>query len=45
MVYDWEGKEEDCFRIYVEENGSLSDVMKYMKEKHEFEPRLVFRRK
>lgn len=42
MVYDWDGKEDDCFRIYVEENGSLDDVMKYMKEKYNFEPRWAF---
>ncbi|KAH7065525.1 hypothetical protein B0J12DRAFT_560291 [Macrophomina phaseolina] len=37
MVYDWEGKEAECYRIYVEEKKSLDEVMEYWKQR-EFTP-------
>jgi hypothetical protein len=39
MVYDWENKEEICYRMYIEEKKSLEDIMEYMKEEHKFAPR------
>lgn len=41
MVYDWENKEEMCYRMYIEEKKSLEDIMDYMKEHHKFAPRYV----
>lgn len=32
MVYDWEDKQETCFRMYVIERRSLDDVMKFFKD-------------
>ena len=41
MVYDWENKEELCYRLYIEEKKSLEEIMEYMKEEHKFSPRYV----
>ena len=38
MVYDWEHKEAECYRLYVEERKSLDEVMDYFKQKG-FAPR------
>ncbi|CAL3973765.1 hypothetical protein PZA11_005898 [Diplocarpon coronariae] len=38
MVYDWENKEEICYRMYIEEKKSLEEIMEYMKEHHKFAP-------
>ncbi|KAG0651639.1 hypothetical protein D0Z07_2145 [Hyphodiscus hymeniophilus] len=38
MVYDWENKEEICYRLYIEEKKSLEEIMEYMKEEHKFAP-------
>lgn len=39
MVYDWDNKEDVCYRMYIEEKKSLEDIMEYMKEHHQFSPR------
>ncbi|KAI9682348.1 MAG: hypothetical protein M1817_000402 [Caeruleum heppii] len=39
MVYDWLGKEEVCYRMYIEEKRSLEEIMDYMKSQHNFAPR------
>jgi hypothetical protein len=41
MVYDWENKEEICYRMYIEEKKSLEEIMDYMKKEHKFAPRYV----
>lgn len=38
MVYDWENKEEICYRMYIEEKKSLEEIMEYMKTEHKFAP-------
>ncbi|CZT40385.1 related to CYC8 General repressor of transcription [Rhynchosporium secalis] len=38
MVYDWENKEDICYRMYIEEKKSLEDIMDFMKEEHKFAP-------
>ncbi|TAQ86197.1 D-lactate dehydrogenase (cytochrome) [Chlorociboria aeruginascens] len=38
MVYDWENKEDICYRMYIEEKKSLEEIMDYMKEHHKFAP-------
>lgn len=39
MVYDWDSKEAACYRLYFEENRSLDEVIRYMKDFHNFTPR------
>lgn len=39
MVYDWEGKEEECYRLYVEERKPLDEVMEHFKNGYGFSPR------
>lgn len=39
MVYDWEGKEDICYRMYIEDKKSLEEIMEYMKDAHHFAPR------
>lgn len=39
MVYDWENKEELCYRLYIEEKKSLEEIMEFLKEHHKFTPR------
>lgn len=31
MVYDWDGKEQTCRRLYVDEKQSLDEVMEYFR--------------
>lgn len=38
MVYDWENKEELCYRLYIEEKKSLEEIMDFLKEHHKFTP-------
>ena len=39
MGYNWEGKEEVCYRMYIEERRSLEDIMEFMRTEHDFAPR------
>ena len=41
MVYDWDGKEQMLYQMYILENKSLEEIIKFMKEKHDFTPRYV----
>ena len=41
MVYDWENKEDICYKMYIEEKKSLEEIMEFMKEEHKFAPRSV----
>lgn len=38
MVYNWDDKEAECYRLYVEEKKSLDEVIAYW-EVREFTPR------
>ncbi|KAI9837006.1 MAG: hypothetical protein M1819_000655 [Sarea resinae] len=38
MVYDWEGKEEICYKMYIEEKKSLEEIMDFMKTQYNFAP-------
>ncbi len=40
MVYDWDDKESECYRLYVEERKSLDEVIDYFKQQG-FVPRYV----
>lgn len=39
MVYDWEGKEELCYKLYITENKSLEEIMEFFKVNDDFTPR------
>jgi Clr5 domain len=39
MVYDWEDKEDVCYRMYIEEKKSLEEIMEFMKTERNFAPR------
>lgn len=41
MVYDWEGKEPICYRMYIDEKKSLEDIMECMKTEYNFAPRYL----
>ncbi|KAL9089242.1 MAG: hypothetical protein Q9165_005810 [Trypethelium subeluteriae] len=38
MVYEWRDKEAECYRLYVDEQRSLDEVMEWMKEQRGFSP-------
>ena len=40
MVYNWEGKETECYQLYVQEKKSLNEVLEYW-EQRGFTPRYV----
>jgi hypothetical protein len=40
MVYNWDDKEAECYRLYVEEKKSLDEVIAYW-EVRGFTPRYV----
>lgn len=40
MVYNWDGKEAECYRLYVEERRSLDEVVEYWAQEG-FTPRYV----
>lgn len=40
MVYNWDGKEAECYRLYVHERRSLQEVVDYWEEQG-FTPRYV----
>lgn len=42
MVYKWEPHRQTCYRLYVEENMPMHEVIEYMREHHNFTPRFVF---
>ena len=39
MVYDWEGKEVVCYKMYIEEKKSLEEIMDFFKVTQNFTPR------
>ena len=41
MVYDWEGKEAVCYKLYITENKSLEEIMEFFKVTEDFTPRYV----
>ncbi|MCJ1462413.1 hypothetical protein MMC07_001014 [Pseudocyphellaria aurata] len=38
MVYDWVGKEELCYKLYITENKSLEEIMEFFKVTQDFAP-------
>jgi hypothetical protein len=39
MVYDWEGKREICYQMYIKDKKALEEIMEYMKTTYQFAPR------
>lgn len=37
-MYDWSPYRGDCYRIYIEQGKSISEVQQQIKEKYGFEP-------
>jgi len=42
MVYDWAGKREICYQMYIQEKKPLEEIMEYMRTAYQFAPRYVF---
>ncbi|KAN0075007.1 hypothetical protein V8E54_007618 [Elaphomyces granulatus] len=38
MVYDWEGKREICYQMYIKDKKALEEIMEYMKTTYQFAP-------
>ncbi|GAD99625.1 hypothetical protein AOR_1_1390084 [Paecilomyces variotii No. 5] len=38
MVYDWEGKRDICYQMYIKDKKALEEIMEYMKANHQFAP-------
>lgn len=44
MVYDWDGKREICYQMYIKDKKALEEIMEYMKNVYQFAPRSVILR-
>jgi peptide subunit release factor 1 (eRF1) len=42
MVYDWAGKREICYQMYIQEKKPLEEIMEYMRTAYQFAPRYGF---
>ncbi|PYH69092.1 Clr5 domain-containing protein [Aspergillus vadensis CBS 113365] len=38
MVYDWDGKREICYQMYIKDKKALEEIMEYMKNVYQFAP-------
>ncbi|KAA8643719.1 hypothetical protein EYZ11_006333 [Aspergillus tanneri] len=38
MVYDWEGKRDICYQMYIKDKKALEEIMEYMKNTYQFAP-------
>lgn len=38
MVWDWEGKRDVCYQMYIQDRKALEEVMEYMKNTYHFAP-------
>lgn len=41
MTYDWEGKEDLCYKMYIIDKKSLEDIMEFYRETENFTPRYI----
>jgi hypothetical protein len=39
MVYDWDGKREICYQMYIRDKKALEEIMDYMRNVYQFSPR------
>ncbi|KAL3457631.1 hypothetical protein BJX64DRAFT_15032 [Aspergillus heterothallicus] len=38
MVYDWDGKRDICYQMYIREKKALEEIMEYMRNVYQFSP-------
>ncbi|KAL3494256.1 hypothetical protein BJX62DRAFT_45669 [Aspergillus germanicus] len=38
MVYDWDGKREICYQMYIRDKKALEEIMDYMRNVYQFSP-------
>ncbi|KAE8348562.1 hypothetical protein BDV28DRAFT_87189 [Aspergillus coremiiformis] len=38
MVYDWDGKRDVCYQMYIKDKKALEEIMEYMKNVYQFAP-------
>ncbi|PWY69677.1 hypothetical protein BO70DRAFT_365598 [Aspergillus heteromorphus CBS 117.55] len=38
MVYDWDGKRDICYQMYIKDKKALEEIMEYMKTIYQFAP-------
>ncbi|KAJ5734785.1 hypothetical protein N7533_013188 [Penicillium manginii] len=38
MVYDWAGKRDICYRMYIQDKKALEEIMEYMRTAYQFAP-------
>ncbi|KAL4897390.1 hypothetical protein BDV59DRAFT_167606 [Aspergillus ambiguus] len=38
MVYDWDGKRDICYQMYIKDKKALEEIMEYMKNAYDFSP-------
>ncbi|KAE8154801.1 hypothetical protein BDV25DRAFT_147018 [Aspergillus avenaceus] len=38
MVYDWDGKRDICYQMYIKDKKALEEIMEYMRNVHQFAP-------
>lgn len=41
MTYDWEGKEDLCYKMYIIDKKSLEDIMEFYRQTENFTPRYI----
>lgn len=41
MVYDWEGKEQVCYDMYINQKKPMEEIMEYFRVEEDFTPRYV----
>jgi hypothetical protein len=44
MVYDWDGKREICYQMYIRDKKALEEIMDYMRNVYQFSPRYAITR-
>ncbi|KAL4869635.1 hypothetical protein BDV12DRAFT_208336 [Aspergillus spectabilis] len=38
MVYDWDGKRDICYQMYIKDRKALEEIMEYMRNVYQFSP-------
>ncbi len=41
MTYDWEGKKDFCYQMFVVDKKSLEDIREFYRETEDFTPRYI----
>lgn len=43
MVYDWAGKRDICYRMYIQDKKALDEIMDYLRTAYQFGPRYLLK--